>query len=412
MTVDLPTTGVNTERIWLLEHFADWFSVNLGLGSMYHARPMISEELVDGLASPESRHSAMRPVKGRYADHFDHVGANGMARPASHPITVRDVHNRLDLIEHRQPLYAPWLSGLASAVACAAFVFLLGGGLYDMIGAFVGAGLGQWLRRRLFARRLNQFFVTFVCVALAALACVGVLRLIGMWDPIALQHDTAYIGAMLFVIPGFPLITGGLDIAKIDFPSGIQRLCYTLAIILMATLAGWMVASIVHLNPQGFEALGLNVWLNGVLRFIAAFAGVWGFSVLFNSPQRMCLTAASIGAITDTLRLTITDAGVPAEAAAFVGALLAGLLASAWRSSVRRGMLPPHLGYPRICLTVPSIVIMVPGLYMYQAMFHLGQFDVQLAMDWGFRAFMVILCLPIGLAMARVLTDKSWRHDV
>ena len=30
--VDLPTTGVNTERIWLLEHFADWFSVNLGKG--------------------------------------------------------------------------------------------------------------------------------------------------------------------------------------------------------------------------------------------------------------------------------------------------------------------------------------------------------------------------------------------
>jgi hypothetical protein len=30
--VDLPTTGVNTERIWLLEHFADWFNVNLRRG--------------------------------------------------------------------------------------------------------------------------------------------------------------------------------------------------------------------------------------------------------------------------------------------------------------------------------------------------------------------------------------------
>jgi hypothetical protein len=84
------------------------------------------------------------------------------------------------------------------------------------------------------------------------------LRLIGLLDPVALQHDTAYIGAMLFVIPGFPLITGGLDIAKIDFPSGIQRVAYTLSIILMATLAGWMVATIVHLNPQGFEPLGLE----------------------------------------------------------------------------------------------------------------------------------------------------------
>ena len=119
-----------------------------------------------------------------------------------------------------------------------------------------------------------------------------------------------------------------------------------------------------------------------------------------------------IGLITDTLRLEIVDMGVPAEAGAFIGAFLAGLLASAWRSAVRRGWLAPHLGYPRICLTVPSIVIMVPGLYMYQAMFHLGQFDTLNAIDWAFRAFMVIICLPIGLAMARVITDKSWRYDI
>jgi len=25
---------------------------------------------------------------------------------------------------------------------------------------------------------------------------------------------------------------------------------------------------------------------------------------------------------------------------------------------------------------------------------------------------MVIICLPIGLAMARVGTDKSWRYDI
>ncbi len=416
--VDLPTTGVNTERIWLLEHFADWFNVNLGEESIYHAKPTVSEELVEQLDNPASRKSAMRavkqarrePPKGQYAQHFDHVGAATVT--GGNGITVRQAHDRLDLIERRPPLYSPWFSGLASALACAAFVFLLGGGPYDMVGAFIGAGLGQFLRRLLFAHRLNQFFVTFVCVALAALACTGTLRMIGLFDPVALQHDTAYIGAMLFVIPGFPLITGGLDIAKIDFPSGIQRITYTFAIILMATLAGWMVATIVHLNPQGFEPLGLSPLVNGLFRLVAAFVGVWGFSVLFNSPQRMCLTAASIGAITDTLRLTIVDFGVPPEAAAFIGALLSGLLASAWRSSVRRGWLPPHLGYPRICLTVPSIVIMVPGLYMYQAMFQLGQFDTQSALDWAFRAFMVILCLPVGLAMARVITDKSWRYDI
>lgn len=479
--VDLPTTGVNTERIWLLEHFADWFNVNLGKGSMYYSQSDVSEGLMqhldkrdasqvsaelskqlkerqkaeqnqegsddpvldalemvteraqegDSTARPlhmrdiEAAAAAGRsngdsvaekPRKNRnckppkeYAEHFDHIGK---AVGESQGVTVRQAHERLDMIERRKPLYSPAFAGLASACACASFVFLLGGGPYDMIGAFVGAGLGHWLRRRLFAHHLNQFFVTFVCVAVAALACTGMLRLIGLFDPIALQHDTAYIGAMLFVIPGFPLITGGLDMAKIDFPSGVQRLTYVLCIILMATLAGWMVASIVHLNPQGFEPLGLNPVINCLLRMLFAFIGVWGFSVMFNSPQRMCLVAATIGAITDTLRLEIVDLGVPAEAGAFIGAFLAGLLASAWRSAVRHGLLAPHLGYPRICLTVPSIVIMVPGLYMYQAMFHLGQFDTLNALDWAFRAFMVIICLPIGLAMARVVTDKSWRYDI
>ena len=493
--VDLPTTGVNTERIWLLEHFADWFNVNLGKGSMYHSQSDVSEGLMqhldkrdasqvsaelskqlkerqkaeqnqegsddpvldalemvtertkegdstahqlhtrdieaaaaaerniaddsvagtddsartaDGAVGKTRKNRNRKPPK-EYAEHFDHIGKTA---EQSQGITVRQAHERLDMIERRKPLYSPAFAGLASACACASFVFLLGGGPYDMIGAFVGAGLGHWLRRRLFAHHLNQFFVTFVCVAVAALACTGMLRLIGLFDPIALQHDTAYIGAMLFVIPGFPLITGGLDMAKIDFPSGVQRLTYVLCIILMATLAGWMVASIVHLNPQGFEPLGLNPVINCLLRMLFAFIGVWGFSVMFNSPQRMCLVAATIGAITDTLRLEIVDLGVPAEAGAFIGAFLAGLLASAWRSAVRHGLLAPHLGYPRICLTVPSIVIMVPGLYMYQAMFHLGQFDTLNALDWAFRAFMVIICLPIGLAMARVVTDKSWRYDI
>ena len=554
--IDLPTTGVNTERIWLLEHYTDWFSVNLGLDSMYHRAGDVSEGVVQNLeqsdmsevsaqlakklraekkaqkelsgeasddpvldaleaaevtvpvsmvraaaaditaegstddelrseseaALEEDREAkllhdwlmqqrsgkhdfvetpdldaaaaaaggtgadagagasassaedqnlnefgtsmsaeallgakrrktrAHKPLTGEYAEHFDHVGR--CAGEGRKTITVRQAHERLDLIESRKPLYSPAFAGFASAVACASFVFLLGGGPYDMIGAFVGAGLGHWLRRKLFARHLNQFFVTFVCVALAALACTGTLRLIGLLDPIALTHDTAYIGAMLFVIPGFPLITGGLDMAKIDFPSGIQRVAYVLCIILMATLAGWGVAMIVHLNPTGFEPLGLNPWVNTGLRAVTAFLGVWGFSIMFNSPQRMCLVAATIGMITDTLRLTLVDFGVPAEAGAFIGALLAGLLAAGWRTAVHNGLLPPHLGYPRICLTVPSIVIMVPGLYMYRAMFYLGQFDTLHALDWAFRAFMVIICLPIGLVMARVITDKSWRYDV
>ena len=509
--VDLPTTGVNTERIWLLEHFADWLSVKCGQAGTYHAMSVVSRELVDNLDEPNVYAAARKAVKEVLAQDQDaaealkdavatavhnedeisqnridaaamdtrtaaglgtvgstprsddskgskaasvsaSASADGVAkdsdssaagsaaagssatsqgrgseagRPASSDksaspesqatggITVRQAHERLDLIERRKPLYSPLFSGFASAVACAAFVFLLGGGPYDMAGAFVGAGIGQWVRRQMLGRRINQFFATGVAVIIAALACVGTLRLVGIFDPVALRHDTAYIGAILFVIPGFPLVTGGLDIAKLDFPSGVQRITYAFSIILVATLGGWAVARMVMLNPQGFEPMNLSPWLMAGLRMIAAFCGVWGFSVLFNSPQRMALVAAVIGALTDTMRLEMQDLlHVPPEMAAFLGAFLAGMLATVWRSSVRHGLLPPHLGYPRISLTVPSIVIMVPGLYMYRAMFYLGQFNTLNALDWAFRAFMVIICLPIGLVTARVLTDRSWRYDV
>ena len=108
-----------------------------------------------------------------------------------------------------------------------------------------------------------------------------------------------------------------------------------------------------------------------------------------------------MGAIANTLRLTLVDMGVTPEAAAFAGALAAGLLASV---VVRR------LGFPRISITVPSIVIMVPGLYLYRAVYFMGTVDVVGSMEWIFRAVMIILFLPLGLGLARALTDPAWRH--
>ena len=85
---------------------------------------------------------------------------------------------------------------------------------------------------------------------------------------------------------------------------------------------------------------------------------------MFNSPIVLAASAAVIGAVSNTLRLELVDmAGMPPAAAAFIGAFCAGILASALKNRV---------GYPRISLTVPSIVIMVPGLYLYRAVYNLG----------------------------------------
>ena len=116
----------------------------------------------------------------------------------------------------------------------------------------------------------------------------------------------------------------------------------------------------------------------------------------------MAATTAVIGAIANTLRLELVDfTAIPAAAAAFIGAVTAGLLAS---------FIKKYNGYPRISLTVPSIVIMVPGLYLYRAIYNFGITSLTEAVSWFTSAVMIIIALPLGLIFARIITDRTFRY--
>ncbi|HJB83394.1 MAG TPA: threonine/serine exporter family protein [Candidatus Mediterraneibacter intestinavium] len=312
------------------------------------------------------------------------------------------LHSELDEIEKIRGLYTPFKLGLAAAFACSAFTFLLGGGLIEMICAFIGAGAGQYLRARLIRKHYTLYMCTILSVALACLVYIGALRLGQLFFHISSGHEAGYICAMLFIIPGFPFITSGIDLAKLDMRSGLERLAYAVLIIVNATLTAWVMSSIMGLHPADFPELSIPPAIHLLLRLAASFVGVFGFSIMFNSPVRMAASAAVIGAIANTLRLELVDfADFPAAVAAFVGALTAGLLASA---------LMKRLGYPRISVTVPSIVIMVPGLYLYRAVYNIGEMSLTLSAPWLVSALLIIMMLPLGLIVARIITDRSFRH--
>ena len=317
-------------------------------------------------------------------------------------ISAHEYHTKMDELKGKKPLYSPFLSGLASAFACAAFTFLLGGGPLEMFCAFVGAGLGQFVRRLLLANKINQLLAVGAAVVVSCVAYLLVLFLISFALPDAMEHQMGYIGAMLFVIPGFPLITAALDMFLFDMRSGIERLTYAVLTILLATLIGWVLAVLLQLKPVDYIAYDLPEVTMCFLRLMAAFIGVFGFSIMFNSPIKVALTAGVMGSISDTANLELVKYfGVAPEIGAFVGALIAGLLASAvWRKT----------RIPRTVITVPSIVIMIPGLYMYKSMFYMAQFETMDALTWLIRSCMIVMFLPVGLALARALTDSHWRH--
>ena len=271
-----------------------------------------------------------------------------------------------------------------------------------MFCAFAGAGIGNFVRCKLGKHHFTLFLCIFASVTSACLVYAGLFEVMKLILGVSEQHEAGYICSMLFIIPGFPFITSGIDLAKLDMRSGLERLTDAIIIITVATMTAWIMALVLKLQPVDFLTLNLQVPVQILFRLAASFCGVFGFSVMFNSPRKLAATAGCIGAVANTLRLEMVDlANMPPAAAAFIGALVAGILAS---------MIKNVAGFPRISVTVPSIVIMVPGLYLYRAIYNLGIMSLHTSAEWFAAAFMIILALPLGLIFARILTDKTFRY--
>ncbi|NMV48110.1 threonine/serine exporter family protein [Lactobacillus reuteri] len=370
-------------------------SVDIGLVSLEYTCMDAHHSYTQAISLPStSINTTKLSQMERFIKEFDQNGSE---------MTIGEIHSRLEEIAHSKGNYAPYQVGLAAALACSAFVFLLGGGPVEMFCSFIGAGLGNYVRRKMIDHHITLFAGVAVAVAVACLSYLLALSLMQLTFNVSSRHEAGYIGAMLFIIPGFPFITSGLDISKLDMRSGLERMTYAIAIITVATLVGWIVALMVNLRPENFQALPLSALMLFLLRLQASFCGVFGFSIMFNSTPKMAAIAGCIGAIANTLRLELTDlTGIPAGAAAFLGALVAGLLASIVKRKIQ---------YPQISITVPSIVIMVPGLYMYRAMYNIGLTSISVGTLWMTKALMIVVFLPMGLIVARILTDSKWRHN-
>ena len=257
-----------------------------------------------------------------------------------------------------------------------------------MVLAFIAAGIGNLVRTKLIKHHYTLFLNIAMSISAACLAYALCLKLAEVLFHLPAFHEAGYICSILFIIPGFPFITSGIDLAKLD--------------LLVATMFAWIMALLLDLQPLTFTSMSLNPILLLCLRIIASFCGVFGFSIMFNSTIPMAAIAALIGAVANTFRLELIDfTGMPPAAAAFIGALSAGLLASEIKK---------NNGYPRISLTVPSIVIMVPGLYLYRAIYNFGIMSLTEAVSWFTSAIMIIIMLPLGLIFARILTDKMFRY--
>lgn len=337
---------------------------------------------------------------GINADQLDRI--NNYVESLDGSLQVEEVDEALDRLAATPHLYGWLLNCLASGIACAAFAFLNHGGPIECSVVAVAAFFGQLVRRTMVRRQMNHFGVWMVAGAVAAVIYVMLVSGAQRWLGLEPTHQAGFISAMLFLVPGFPLVTGIIDLVRQDFQAGISRLVYVTMLVASAGVAVWTVSLVFHWSIVPAYDYHLSGWLLLLGRIVASFLAAYGFAMLFNSPHRVAFAGACIGTVVNVLRLLATDAGMPAQAAVGLAALGAGLLA-AW--------VAPRTRFSRVTLSVPAVVIMIPGVPLYRSLAFINNGQVNDTLAALFTVFFTILSIGVGLAISRMLTDRNWLQD-
>ena len=314
-------------------------------------------------------------------------------------IIPAEANAELDRIDSAKPLYTPWMLALASAVACAGFAFLNRGGLVECSVVFLAAGAGQYLRSTLLKRGVSHMATWMACGFLAAGLYIAVVNVL-----VAAGWVIGFISSVLFLVPGFPMVTGMLDISRMDFLAGISRLTYVGLLLISASFAVWLLGSLFHLPLATPAPLTLDPTLDLLLQVLSSGVAAAGFAMLFAASPVACVWGGVIAAVANPARIHMVEAGMPAHMAATIAVFGVGILAEI--------VAPLHQRkYTRISLSVPAVVTMVPGVLFYRSMSHFASGDMYSAATGFVQSLLIFMALGMGLAFVRLLFDKNWLFD-
>lgn len=285
---------------------------------------------------------------------------------------------------------------LAAGCACAGFAVLNGLSPKEVAAVAVAAFLGQLVRGFMDSRQVSPLGGVAAAGVAACLAYWVIGQVLGMLQLVNPGIYPGFVASVLFLIPGFPLFSSLLDLARFDITAGVARLVHALAVIATATFAVAIVAWATGMNPA---VVGSFASPSLLAVGVASFVGVAGFAFIFNSSRRMVLVAACVGAVANVGRLVVLDAGATPYIAAFCGGIIAGVLG--W-------MAVTVAQIPRITTTVPASVIMIPGPAMFRAVYGTNAGDMDLVVNNFATAGMTVIAIAAGLVLARMVTDRDW----
>jgi uncharacterized membrane protein YjjP (DUF1212 family) len=369
----------------------DALSVQLGLGSI----------TATGRSGGETV-TLVREV-GAPGVNTDRIAAlEELARTALPGMTPREFAMKLTAIETTPPRYTIAQTAAAIAAACGAFAFLNGGLGPEVAACAVGGAAGQSLRSMLLRRRFNQYVVAALC-ALVASAVYGLVATAALNAGFGVgRHSAGLISSVLFLVPGFPLVTALLDLFQHETAAALPRLAYALMLLLGAALGLSVVIAVAGFSVDRSPMDALPEPLTLLLWAVASFAGACGFAILYNAAWRNVLHVGLIAIIGNEIRLVLHDHNLPLPPATFLGALAVGFAASLISRRVKTA---------RVALTVPGVIMMVPGLYAFETLVYFNQGDILAGLKAAVLVIFAVGAMATGLAAARFASQPEWLKE-
>ena len=323
--------------------------------------------------------------------------------------SLEKYEEELEKIRTRKRNYTPWQVAVGAGFACGGFCIQFGCDWPAFFYASVAAILGFRLRAVLNDLGSNHFMniavAAFVSTLLAWVSTfISTLALPGPLHAV-LHSDTPWhplMACALFIVPGVPLINFVSDMLDNYVQVGITRAVNTLLIVVAMSFG---IALAIHVCGIDNFVKDLSMTPHHTY-----FEFAVGFSMIFNIPRRLLWVVAVGGVIAvcsrNFVNLGPSNHNIGLDMGPVIGSLVGSALISIIVTRAVHWFHTPHH-----CLSIPSVIPMIPGVLMYRALFAFIDMrgvvgEVTVAMNNAIQASLMILCIAIGVAIPNIFARR------
>lgn len=327
--------------------------------------------------------------------------------------TLEEYSRELDSIAHHKRNYTPWQVAIGGGFACGGFCIQFGcdwpAFFYASIAAILASRFRMYLGRKGCNEYINIGIAALVATIIAWLTSfLSTTPTIASQIPSWMVSQTPWhplLACALFIVPGVPLINFVSDMLDGYIEMGITRAVKTLMMVLAMTF-GISVAIKVCGIDNFVRDLSLTPHHEYWEFALAAAISAVGFSMIFNIPRRL-LPVVAVGGIIAVCTRNFVNLGESNGNFGLDQGLTIGSLAGSVVISLIATQAIHWFNAPHHCISIPSVIPMIPGVLMYRSLFafidmHGVVGEVTVAMHNGIMGSLCILFISIGVAIPNI----------